>query len=181
MTGQLYYLIGIARSGKSTFAKKWLNYEYTIDGHDLYRSSKFEYDADRKPESVPRMVVCSDDIRLALHGQPFVTSAENIVHAIKEITIASQLMKGVDVLVDGTHTTIGSIRAMHLLQRNAIYVYIDADPDECVRRAYATDQAYLEKPIRRMVANLEKIRSELEEYRGTGLDPPFLKKLKEVL
>jgi len=181
MTGQLYYMIGIPRSGKTTFARKWLNYEYTITGHDLFHSSKFEYDNKKQPELSPRTVVCEDDIRKALTNQAFVGEAERMVLAVRDIMARSLLIAGVDVLLDDTHTSWYSQRAVHALQYNAIYVYIHADPEICIQRAYATDQAYLEKPIHRMVANLKGIRDQLEEYRGTGIDPPFLKKIKETL
>jgi predicted kinase len=132
----LYFCIGIARCGKSTYCNEWV-------------------------KAAPnRAIVCADNIRLALHGQRFQSLAEGMVHAIKDIMIRSLLARGIDVIVDGTHTTESSIRSILQIDVNAVAVIFDTSVEECKRRADATNQSDMHDVIDRMGKQLKKLEDE---------------------
>ncbi len=149
MPSELLFTVGCARSGKSTFANKW------VREHGLR----------------PRAIVCSDDIRLALHGKRFEAKAEPMVWAIHTYMAKALLTRGHDVLIDGTNTTRSSIRRILEIDRDASYVLIDTPKEECQRRAIATGQADLVPVIERMSMQLEEIKEYgiakiIDEIRG---------------
>lgn len=129
----LYYCIGLARSGKSTFCEKW------------------------KMQQPNRVVVCADNIRLALHGQRFNSLCEAIVEGIKINTIRSQLIGGADVIVDGTHTTEYSIKKILEIDENAMAVLFTTPKEVCIDRAKATNQQDLLPVIDRMKSQMDKL------------------------
>ena len=132
----LYFCIGMPRCGKSTYCNEWV-------------------------KAAPnRAIVCADNIRLALHGQRFQSLAEGMVHAIKDIMIRSLLARGMDVIVDGTHTTESSIRDILKIDPAAIAIVFDTTAEECKRRADATNQSDLHPVIDRMGKQLAKLEQE---------------------
>src|SRR5688572_33094149 len=103
----LLFMIGLARSGKSTWADKWLNGDY---GTPHFESElHFVRHISPKPKfkspSNPRVVVSGDDIRKALYGQRYNSHMEEYIFAIEHTMIKALLDRGHDVLVDDTHTT----------------------------------------------------------------------------
>lgn len=150
--GNLYATIGLARSGKSTLANKWLHFAVNIldncDWTDKYVSNGKEN---------PRVVVCSDDIRLALYGERFRKEGEEAVHAIQGVMIRSLLYRGHDVLVDGTHTTENSLMRLLRIDPRCRFVYVDTSPEECKEIAVKTEQIDLIPVIDRMYANLQDL------------------------
>lgn len=135
--GRLFFLIGLARSGKSTFAKNWMNYKL-----DIVDNNEIRY-RDIQELDFPRVVVCSDWIRLAIHGQAFSQEAEQMVHAIKMMMIRMYINNGYNVLVDGTHTTDKSILDLLRVDKNAIFYVVDTPAYKCKERAIATNQPWL--------------------------------------
>lgn len=77
--GHLLYTVGLPRSGKSTCCALWLHQ------HD-----------DRPGTRAARVVLSADDFRLALHGQPFVPSAEPFIHAAVKLAAEALLLSGHD-------------------------------------------------------------------------------------
>lgn len=129
----LYFTIGCARSGKSTYCDEWV-------------------------KAAPnRAIVCADNIRLALHGQRYQSLAEPMVHAIKDVMIRSLLARGIDVIIDGTHTTEQSIKAVLQADKNAVAIVFDTPANVCKERARATGQEDLYKVIDRMDSQLKKL------------------------
>lgn len=149
----LYFLVGVARSGKSSIAKRWLNYEIDIDRNKIYTRNFC-----KQPEERTRMVVNGDQIRLTLHGQPFVAQAEPIVATIKDFITKLYLNSGYDVLVDGTHTTAHSIRKVLEIDNDADFYLVDTSIEECQKRAIQSNQPYLitKGVIERMDAALKE-------------------------
>src|SRR5688572_17010867 len=84
---------GLPGSGKSTFAKTWVN---------------------ENPTS--RIRVCRDDIRRML-GPYWVTSRETLVTCIENSIIVDSLLEGYDVIIDATNFK-GNERFLKLLQNN---------------------------------------------------------------
>src|SRR5688572_1704057 len=125
----LLFTIGLARSGKSTWANKWLNTE-TVKVGVLKNSTN---DAIIKEISVfdrigkPRVVVSGDDIRLALSGQRYNSHMEEYIFAMEHTMIKALLARGHDVLADDTHTTWKSIQALLQIDPHAIPIWHPGD------------------------------------------------------
>ncbi len=76
---QLAIMCGLPRSGKTTVARD-------LERHGYVR-------------------VCPDDIRLALHGQPFLPQAEPLVWAVAEFMARALLTGGRPVVIDACNVT----------------------------------------------------------------------------
>lgn len=140
----LSFFIKPPRSGGSIYANKWVQ------------------------EAPGRVIVCADDLRLALTGQRWCAPIEDYVHAVKHTMIKAHLSRGFDLIIDGTHTTWSSIRKLleidpeaqplwvtelfgvprdHLLHPHFQSYLITV----CNERAFKTDQKDLIPVIERMV------------------------------
>lgn len=133
MAGKLYFTIGMQRSGKSTYCTKWAS------------------------EKVGRVIVSSDDIRMALYGRRYCKYAETMVFAIKHVMVRAHLSRGFDVIVDGTHSTAISIQRLLEIDRKATPIRIDTPMSTCIERAIATDQKDLIGPIQRVNRQIQQI------------------------
>lgn len=100
-------MVGLPRSGKSTWAKE--------AGHPT---------------------VCLDSIRLALHGQAYIQSAEPFVRAIARVMVESLFLSGhKTVILDATNVT-RKIRSEWKSDKWAnVWMHIRTDYDVCVKRA----------------------------------------------
>lgn len=158
--GNLFFLIGAARSGKSTICNKWINYDYNIQDGLLIQ---YTYTArvNKMMANIirPRVVVCADDIRMSL-GHRYNSAMEQFVHAIKITMIKSLLSRGHDVLVDGTHTTEQSIKQLFEIDPSAQYGMVPTSKEECYTRAKVTNQEDLYPVIDRMFDNLRNLGTE---------------------
>lgn len=135
---KLTALIGLARSGKSTLARKW----------------QLEQD----PDGLNRVVVNGDNVRLALHDHRFIFKAEPIVHGIYQTMVRALLLNPqLHVLMDDTHTTVSSIRTVLTIDDNAEFIYVPCDSAVARRRAIETNQTDLIPVIDRMYNNLIKL------------------------
>jgi predicted kinase len=131
-----YILIGLARSGKSTFVQDWCKQCITNE---------------------IRVPIHADSIRLSL-GHRYNSYVEGLVHEFKLLQLKSMLqIPNVWCIVDGTHSTKSSIQDILRIDMNAQPIVVPTDVEECVRRAKATNQADLEGPIRRMWENLQDL------------------------
>lgn len=157
--GKLFFLIGLARSGKSTFARKWERLVIDIYDNNIIQNHIDNYDN-------PRVVICSDWIRLALHGQPFAQEAEGLVHELKMLMIRIYINNGYDVLIDGTHTTDKSIKDILRIDKFAQFYLCNTTAAECKKRAIMTNQEYLieRNVIDRMEKQLASWRDNAEEH-----------------
>lgn len=142
-------MIGLARSGKSTIAEAWVNYEIDFNGHGSYISCQHH-------NKIPRVIVCADDIRIALSNDRYNSLCEPMVHAIKSTMIRALLLKH-DVLVDGTHTTEGSIIELLNIDPGATHCLVYTPPLICKERATRTKQEDLHPVIDRMATQLNKL------------------------
>lgn len=133
---KLSFLIGLPRSGKSTYSRKW---------------------SEQKPG---RVVVNSDSIRLALHGNRYCPLAETMVFAIKHVIIRAHLHNGYEVLVDGTHTTDISMKRLLEIDTNAKPILIQTPKELCIERALATNQPDLVPVINKINGNLNMLLAE---------------------
>lgn len=168
--GNLFYTIGLQRSGKSTTARKWLNYKLDIsDSGDILTR------VERKSESeAPRVVVSGDAIRLAMHGQVYASEAEGQVAVAAEWMMRMFLGEGYDVLYDETNTSIDSLKRVYRVSRDAIPVIIDTPMDVCLERAERLGQHYLFPVIKRcsvqkdyLLGNFSAIVADVKDYLKT--------------
>jgi predicted kinase len=137
--GKLTVLIGLARSGKSTFASNWQT--------DVFTSG---------PPDAPRVIVNSDSIRLAMHGHRYIRESEPFVHAMTKVMVKALHSQGYNVLIDETNTTVGSIRQWLEIDPDATFIYLDTSVEVCQERARATGQDDLVNVIPRMYRNLQE-------------------------
>ena len=135
----LYFTVGPARCGKSTFCDKYIQ---------------------KSPNTA---VVSGDDIRASLHGLRYSSFAEGMCYAIKSIMIRSLLRRGMDVIVDGTHTTRESVLRILEIDPKAFAVMFDTPVEVCKQRAIDTNQPDLVGVIERHARNLREIN---EKYGG---------------
>lgn len=144
-------MVGIARSGKSTICEQLA----------------------RKTDNRPRVIVCSDDIRLALSGDRFNPLCEDFVKGIKLTTIRALFYRSHYVIVDGTHTQLFHIEELAKIDPEFEYTVVNTSAEECIRRAILTQQDDLIPVIQRMDKQLqdllmnfdEKIESLRKKYR----------------
>lgn len=116
MIGKLYFTIGSCRSGKSTYSKKWI----------------------KELSNCNRVIVNSDNVRLALYGSRYLRLPEPYVHAITETMVRAHLLAGCEVLCDETNTTISSIRKWLSIDPDSEAIFIDTSKEICIERAYSS-------------------------------------------
>jgi predicted kinase len=132
MAKTLILTVGLPRSGKSTWAKQ--------QGHP---------------------VVSPDAIRLALHGQAFVPSAEGFVWAIAHGMVAALFLAGHDVVILDACNTSKKLRdEWKSKEWQRIFQVFDASMLECQHRAMIQDRTDLIAVINRMAAGYEPVSEE---------------------
>ena len=136
--GNLVVMVGLPRSGKSTkVAKVWRPAGYIVVG--------------------------TDEIRLALHGQRYVESAEPFVWATTYLMVDYLLSMEYKVVVDGTHVT--QARRKPWRGRNAYFDVIRTSQNTCVERARLMNDPYIVPIIEGMHKQWEAV---TEEEQGGG-------------
>ena len=122
-------MIGLPRSGKSTWAKK---------------------------QGLP--IVEMDSIRLALHGERYLELAEPMVWAIAPIMVRALLLAGNNkIIIDGTHVTEKRRQfwAKKFPDVRMEYSYIATPESECLKRAEGMNDDVIIPVIKRMAAQME--------------------------
>lgn len=173
MPGQLYFTVGLPRSGKSTLADRWVGHATRFSGDHLSLQSFLAREWPEH-ESVwldgsrrwwgdvkrPRAVVAGDDFRTALHGQPYVYESECVVFAAMDLATRALLLRGFDVIVDETCTTEQTLYRYLKIDLDARPVFVDTPAEVCLERARASGRGYLDGPIRAMAAQLASLRAD---------------------
>lgn len=135
--GVLVYLMrGLPCSGKSTKAKEL-------------------------SESASAPIVSRDAIRLAVHGQPYIESAEPLVDTFKRYAILSLVYAGHrTIIVDECNVDrfkakkyISNIFKSTKIKLRIVDVVVDTSKEECIKRAGACGQDYLVPVIEKMWEN----------------------------
>ena len=107
---KLYITVGYPRSGKSTWAKT---------------------------QNCP--VVNPDSIRLAIHGQPFIASAEPYVWAVAKTMVKSLFIAGHNkVILDATNITEKARDNWKSNDWQRIFVLFNTNKETCIQRARKT-------------------------------------------
>ena len=170
--GNLYFLIGLPRSGKSTFAKNWQRTHIDILCDNTTEENKAPF------MDFNRVVVNADSIRLALSGNRWNYLTEPFVHAIKTTMTRTLISQDYKVLIDGTHTTTKSIGELFDIDNYAHYHIVNCDKDICIQRAKDSGQSDLEPVIERMAKQLELLTPQkIEEIRQNSIKNKGLQRI----
>jgi len=139
MEKKLIVMVGLPRSGKSTWARA-------------------------EASHVGAAIVSPDAIRLALHGLRFAAEAEDHVWAIAKTMVRSLFLAGHDtVIVDATHVT--KKRRDFWKPQTALlnwkwdieFVHIPTPSDVCILRAVEEGDGAIIPVIRRMAGEFEPV------------------------
>lgn len=126
---QLTLMVGLPRSGKSTYARKM---------------------------GCP--IVNPDSIRLALHGQRFASEAEPMVWAMAKYMVKALFLAGHrSVVVDATNTTKKRRDAWLSDGWTIRMIHIDTPKATCIERAVAENDTDIVPVIERMADEFEDI------------------------
>lgn len=131
MYNRLIMLVGLPRSGKTTWAK-------------------------RHNQAHGWPVVNPDAIRLAMHGEAGIRSAERLVMAAAELQVRSHFAYGHEcVILDAANTTRAQREWWSSSAYLRFFVPLTATPEECLKRA--GDEVGLYRVIREMAAKFEPL------------------------
>lgn len=136
----LICMMGLPRSGKTTIVRELMNKHHAP-------------------------VVRRDDIRLALHGQRYVSKAEPFVKAISDVMIRSLFLSGHDVVICDETNYSRAARDYHKSNAwHTVFYEVPTPLDVCVQRAYDTGQDDLVPVIHQMWDRREPLGDDEERY-----------------
>lgn len=148
--GKLYFMVGSARSGKSTICKKLAK----------------ELDA---------VILTQDSFRLAVYGRDHWDDSEPIVFANVDVAARALLINGTNVLIDETNTL--AWRRKHWVTLGGVGFYVSTPLALCVSRCNSENIGLIDA-VKRMHNNLamfdprepkEKI-VRIYKWNGTSFD-----------
>jgi predicted kinase len=103
-------------------------------------------------------IVSPDSIRLALHGQEFISEAEPFVWAIAKVMVRALFISGHStVIIDATNTTRERRSFWRSKSWNRNYEIFDTPKEECIERARNGGKEFLVPIIERMAEGFEPI------------------------
>ncbi len=138
----LICMMGLPRSGKTTIVRELM-----------------------KKHNAP--VVRRDDIRLALHSQRYVSSAEPFVKAISDVMIRSLFLSGHEVIICDETNYSRAARDYHKSENwNTVFYEVPTSPEICQDRAVATGQPDLVPVIAAMWERREPLGDDEVRYAG---------------
>jgi predicted kinase len=136
----LICMMGLPRSGKTTIVRELM-----------------------KKHNAP--VVRRDDIRLALHGQRYASSAEPFVKAISDVMIRSLFLSGHEVIICDETNYSRAARDYHKSNDwRTVFYEVCTPPEVCKERAVATGQPDLIPVIEGMWGRREALGEDEERY-----------------
>lgn len=131
---KLTLMVGLPRSGKSTLCKRM---------------------------GIP--IVNPDSIRIAIHGQRFIGSAEPMVWAVAKYMVVALFEAGHEhVVLDATNTTIQRRNEWADKRWTREFFIVGPGKEVCISRAAALEDAYI-------IPIIEKMAEQYEPYTGAEL------------
>lgn len=110
-------------------------------------------------------VVRRDDIRLALHEQRYVSSAEPFVKAISDVMIRSLFLSGHEVIICDETNYSRAARDYHKSDDwRTVFYEVHTTPETCKERALNTNQPDLVPVIDTMFARYQPLAADEERY-----------------
>jgi hypothetical protein len=151
MSGNLFFAVGMARSGKSTACKKWAYGDADIvDGIMIDDNTPYR----NRIITSPRVVVSADAIRLTITGQEWFLPAEPQIYSVYYTMIRTLLSQNYDVLADETNTSDASIAKLLEIDMHASFFLQYTSLKTCLERAIETNTPELVPVISRHYKNL---------------------------
>jgi hypothetical protein len=133
--GKLYFIVGLPRAGKTTLMNKW------------------------KSEGPNRVIICFDNIRLALYEKDHLQQMEPFLWEFGTTMAKTLLLSGYDVMMDDTHTN--KWKRDYYKDLGGFGMYLNTPLDVCLSRAPENHHSF-KAAIRRMAKNLENFNPESE-------------------
>lgn len=153
----IFYTIGMPRSGKTTFAKwfakHWADVRLLVD--------RTYQDWMTIPADKPMVLIDEDTIRRVVTGQRFAAGSEELVRTMKHAMIKTLVEDGNRVIVADTHSRPESFWPLYKIDNNALGFYLESTVNICQFRADQAGYNDLIKPIKRIGANLSRNESPL--------------------
>lgn len=119
-------------------------------------SGKSTWAQEEAEQSAP--IVCPDAIRLAMHGQRFAREAEPLVWAMARVMVRALFLGGhYYVILDSTANTKKRREEWRSKEWRREFIEMNADKDECIRRARAAGDEYIIPVIERMASEQEPV------------------------
>jgi adenylylsulfate kinase-like enzyme len=126
--GKLYFMVGLPRAGKTTLMNKW------------------------QEEGPNRVIICFDNIRLALYEKDHLQQMEPFLWEFGTTMAKTLLLSGYDVMMDDTHTS--KWKRDYYKDLGGFGMYLNTPLDVCLSRAPQNHHSF-KAAIRRMAARLE--------------------------
>ncbi|MGI9307221.1 MAG: AAA family ATPase [Gammaproteobacteria bacterium] len=133
----LIVIVGLPRSGKTTWARQQL-----------------------------WPIVNPDAIRLAIHGERFISRAEPFVWATAKVMVRALFLAGhATVILDATNTTRKRRDEWHSQDWETKFKVIGTSEDRCLRRAFRESDLAITPVIERMAAQFEPLEADEQQYK----------------
>lgn len=130
----VYIMVGLPRSGKSTYADKYKGY---------------------------KAIVSADQLRYLVYGQRFWGPGEDMMWAIRKIALTMLMEQGIDIVIDETNTTAARRKPIIELARKHGYsveaIVIGTPKKTCIARAIAEGDERIIPVIERMAEQYEPV------------------------
>jgi len=126
--GKLYFMVGSARSGKSTYSKE-ISKEYNAS------------------------IISPDSFRLAIYNSGWWVEGEKMVSSHVDVAVRAMLINGTNVLIDETNVLPNKRKRWRELGGQGFYV--ECPLEVCLSRANEENNAGFKDNIREMHAALE--------------------------
>ncbi len=152
MKNILLCLVGLPRSGKSTWAKDM-----------AYRSEFYP-------------IVNKDSIRLALHGNVFDATKEDEVRKIARVTVTALFLAGHKIVcLDETNITYLRRNEWQSRSWNVRFKVFSASKEVCIRRAKVKGESKIIPVIEQMAVEFEDLTEEEDTRIWKGADEQDLR------
>jgi len=146
--GKLYFMVGLARSGKTTICRK-LSKEFNA------------------------IILTQDSFRLAVYDRAYLTESEPIVFSHLDVSARALLINGTNVIIDETNTLLW--RRNHWRSLGGVGFYVNTPVEVCISRCNP-ENVELIGAIKRMDKNLDGFNPNdpteliMRQYVWDGLD-----------
>jgi hypothetical protein len=167
---EVYFFVKLPRAGGSTLARKWERFETDYREY-LSRPGITLCDKNECIRDNPRVIINDDTIMNVISGHRYSSYAKGFTHEVKFIMLKYFMKLGYDIIIDDTHTSYRSLEQILSVAPQARPIVINTSVEECIRRARATNQPDLERPINRMEDNLRNLYSHWAVWYGDWMFP----------